>query len=236
MARYTIDDDHPPILTAKVGDNSDQFPDVLALYVPPPALILDMTYGRGVFWRKVEQEFAVHYIGGDLDRPRTMHEELYLVVANDIDSELSNTHYDFRSLPEEWADRFDAVVLDPPYLYQGGIETLKDSIDRGYKNKERSRSGIHGVALVHQLYAAGMSEAYRVLRRKGILIVKCMDQVMSGKQVWMGWEMQRLAETLGFVSEDLFVLVNKSTPTMRHKVQDHARRNHSYFLVFKRRP
>ncbi len=181
--KYQIDDDHPPILTAKVGDNSDQFPDVLALYVPPPALVLDMTYGRGVFWRKVKNvEFGIDpYNKNYFDWLRSSDYDGYTLFANDIDPDQGTFSFDFRELPLEWTEQFDAVVLDPPYLYQGGIETLKDSIDRGYKNKERSRSGIHGVALVHQLYAAGMSEAYRVLRRKGALIVKCMDQVMSGE-------------------------------------------------------
>jgi hypothetical protein len=43
-------------------------------------------------------------------------------------------------------------------------------------------------------------------------------------------------EQLGFKKEDLFVLVQDHQPTMRHKPeqQKHARRNHSYFLVFRR--
>ena len=81
------------------------------------------------------------------------------------------------------------------------------------------------------MYAQAYIEAYRVLRKGGFLIVKCMDQVMSGKQTWMHTEMQRLAEILGFKNKDLFVMVMNGTPTMRHNIQKHARRNHSYFLV-----
>ncbi len=201
-----------PVLTAKQGTNADLFPDILRLYLEDGAEILDATYGRGVFWRNIP-------------------DDKYRIVKNDIDQERGDVHYDFRELPEEWENRFEAVILDPPYLYTGGFRTLRDSIDRGYRNRERARSGIHGVAAVHQMYALGMVEAYRVLQVGGFLIVKCMDQVMSGKQTWMHLEMQRLAEILGFKNKDLFVMVANSTPTMRHARQLHARRNHSYFLV-----
>lgn len=202
-----------PVLTAKQGTNADLFPDILRLYVPDHSKVLDMTYGRGVFWKNVDKNN-------------------YTLIMNDLDPDRGITSYDAGDLPEEWEDYFDAVVYDPPYLYTGGFRTLKASIDKGYKNKVRASKGISGVARVHQMYAQAYIEAYRVLKKKGIFIVKCMDQVMSGKQTWMHSEMQRLAEILGFKSKDLFVLVANSTPTMRHDRQLHARRNHSYFLVF----
>lgn len=201
-----------PVLTAKQGTNADLFPDILRLYVDDGAEILDATYGRGVFWRNIP-------------------EDKYNVTRNDIDIGRGDVHHDFRSLPSSWDNHYDVAVLDPPYLYTGGFNTLRDSIDRGYRNRARARSGIHGVAAVHQMYAQGMIEMYRVLKKGGFLIIKCMDQVMSGRQTWMHIEMQRLAEILGFKPKDLFVMVANSTPTMRHRRQLHARRNHSYFLV-----
>lgn len=201
-----------PVLTAKKGTNADLFPDIMRLYVADGADVLDMTYGNGVFWRNIP-------------------DDRYNVTKNDIEDGRGSTHHDFRELPSSWNESYDAVILDPPYLYTGGFRTLRDSIDRGYRNRERARSGIHGVAAVHQMYAQAYIEAYRVLRKGGCLVVKCMDQVMSGKQTWMHLEMQRLAEILGFKNKDLFVMVMNGTPTMRHNIQKHARRNHSYFLV-----
>jgi tRNA G10 N-methylase Trm11 len=201
-----------PVLTAKKGTNADLFPDIMRLYVADGADVLDMTYGNGVFWRQIP-------------------DDRYNVTKNDIEDGRGSTSHDFRELPSDWDENFDTVILDPPYLYTGGFRTLRDSIDRGYRNRERARSGIHGVAAVHQMYAQAYIEAYRVLKKGGFLIVKCMDQVMSGKQTWMHTEMQRLAEILGFKNKDLFVMVMNGTPTMRHNIQKHARRNHSYFLV-----
>jgi len=56
-----------------------------------------MTYGRGVFWKNVERDFDVLYISSndELDRPRTVHEEQYAVVANDIDPQRGAFSYDF---------------------------------------------------------------------------------------------------------------------------------------------
>jgi len=97
--------------------------------------------------------------------------------------------------------------------------------------------GIYGVAAVDALYYAGMKEAHRVLDANGILIVKCMDQVMSGKQEWGHIKYHNYGTELGFKAEDLFVLMQNGQPTMRHKPeqQKHARRNHSYFLVMRKK-
>lgn len=212
-------------MTAKVGTNADLFPDVLKLYVPKGSFVLDMTWGNGVFWRNVPIINAQ-----SPDQTAGWH-----VYANDIDPSRGDFHFDFRDV--QWGDgTFDAVVLDPPYLYTGGFRTLKDSIDRGYNNRARAETGIYGVEAVDQMYADGIREAFRVLKKKGLLILKCQDQVMSGRQEWAHVKYAQYATDIGFRQEDLFVLVQRGMPTMRHKPenQKHARRNHSYFLVFKK--
>jgi hypothetical protein len=204
-----------PILTAKQGTNADLFPDILKLYVPENSLILDMTYGRGVFWKNV-----------DISK--------YFIYRNDLNSDLGESHEDFRET--SWDDSvFDAVVFDPPYLYVGGFRTFKASVDAGYGNRQRAvEQGIYGVAGVDKMYKDGILEAHRILKPKGILIGKCMDQVMSGKVVMQHRTYINYAESIGFIVQDFFVLVQQSVPTMRHNYQIHARRNHSYFMVLRK--
>lgn len=209
-----------PILTCVKGSNADLFPDILKLYVPKGSVILDATYGRGVFWKKVNQE-----------------ENDYLLIKNDIDTKFIDTvsfHYDCRKLPSYWKEFFDAVAIDLPYLYVGGFRTLRYSLDAGYGNKERANKGIYGVKAVDQMHYDAMREAYRVLKPKGVLILKCMDQVQSGIQVWQHVTYLNYGEEIGFRNEDLFVLMHSGMPLMRHKRQLHARRNHSYALVFRK--
>ena len=206
-----------PILTARVcRTNAEQFVDVLELYVEKGAKVLDTTWGRGVFWKLIPE--------GDYD-----------VTKNDIDPDRGDTHHDFAALPTRWRESFDCVVLDPPFLLTGGWQTLKKSIDRGYQNKARAAKGVAGAAKVMQMYAGAYVEAHRVLKDKGVFVVKTMDQVESGKQQWMSVRLLQLADLLGFDSLDWFIMVNSNTPTMRHEKQVHARRNHSHWLIFKKR-
>lgn len=211
------------VVTAKVGNNDDVFPGILKLYVPKGSIIADVTYGRGIFWKQIN----------DYD---------YTILRSDLNADNVDHNADFCALPYP-SNSLDSLVLDPPYLYTGGWKTLRGYFHEtkegwagsSYGNVERSAKGISGVQAVDQLYFRGIKEAYRVLRHKGILIIKSMDQVMSGKQVWAHMTYHNFAEANGFRSEDLFVMVRKSPPLMRHKPenQKHARRNHSYFQIFK---
>ena len=88
-------------------------------------------------------------------------------------------------------------------------------------------------AAVTDLYREAGREAYRVLRDNGILIVKCQDEVSANKQWLTHVEIINDYEELGFYTKDLFVVVRSNKPSVtRLKKQVHARKNHSYFLIF----
>ncbi len=222
-----------PVLTAGVfASNSEQFPQILGLYVPPPARVLDMTFGNGVFWKNVD-----HRIVGIQPNVWEEEEDRYHLWTNDVDPERGYFSHDLRNLPEEWQESFDAVILDPPYLQIGGIQTLKASIDRGYKNRESDKKSKSGkIGAVERLYGGGIIQAHKVLKRSGILIIKCMDQVRGGQQQWLTQDLMDLCRIFGFRNADKFVYVNKNKPTMRHDTQKHARHNESYWLVARKRP
>ena len=192
-----------PILTAKKGNNSDLFPDILKLYVPPKSKVADVTYGRGAFWKKVDME-------------------LFDLHPSDL-----KTGTDLKNLPYENSS-FDAFVIDPPYAHSSTVE-LKSPIANSY-----NLNSVSGRRNILSLYFNGMVEAWRVLNRNAILIVKCQDEVESGQQRWNHVVIMGYAESLGFKCIDLFVLLRKGKPVMRHEHQLHARKNHSYFLIFKK--
>ncbi len=224
------------IQSTHMGGNAEQFADILALHVPAGGKIADVTYGGGVFWVKVEPD-------------------TYTVVASDI--ELRDGHrfdkgftyldaVDCRALPH--ADQsFDCVVLDPPYMegfYRRAVEQLACSgshiaLRRAYSELGSTCEPAEGVPRWHDavvdMYMRAGVEAHRVLRPGGVLIVKCQDEVSSNKQRLTHVEIVTGFEDLGFHCRDLFVQVRNNAPGVsRLKTQVHARKNHSYFLVFER--
>lgn len=204
------------LLSAHVGGNAELFPSILKLHVPEGSRIADVTYGQGVFWKQVE-----------LKR--------YKLVPSDI-----QTGIDCRRLPYK-DQSFDCIVLDPPYmegLYRPATSHLAGSgthkeFRRHYSNGEPTNGGPKYHEAVTDLYFKAGAEAYRVLRSNGVLIVKCQDEVSANTQRLTHVQIINRYESLGFYTKDLFVVVRTNRPVVsRLKKQVHARKNHSYFLVF----
>ncbi|MBI5453787.1 MAG: site-specific DNA-methyltransferase [Deltaproteobacteria bacterium] len=204
------------LLSAYTGSNADIFPHILSLHVPAGAHIADVTYGRGVFWRNV-----------NLSK--------YVLYPTDISHGI-----DCRALPYNDAS-LDVVVLDPPYmegLFRNQIQHKAgggshSAFRNYYSNGDEVSSGAKWHAAVTDLYFKAGSEAYRVLKDNGVLIVKCQDEVSANRQCLTHVEIINEYEKNGFYTKDLFIVVRTNRPVItRLKKQVHARKNHSYFLVF----
>ena len=203
------------IVSAHVGANEHVFPQILDLHVPPGSTIADVTYGKGIFWKRVDPE-------------------AYHVLASDVE-----TGVDCRVLP--YGDEsVDCVVLDPPYMEgffrsdgrtlagTGNYAAFRDTYSDG-----RPRKGPKYHAAVLDLYFKAGREALRVLRSGGIFIVKCQDEVSANVQNLTHVELINEYVQCGFYAKDLFVVVRSNRPAVSRIVrQVHARKNHSYFLVF----
>lgn len=202
------------VLSASTDGNDIVFPDILRLYVRPGCTVADVTYGKGVFWKNV---------------PRG----LYDVRATDI-----STGTDCRSLP--YGDgEVDCVVLDPPYMHSPGgtAHATHAAFERHYRNNgSGNQTGSKYHQAVIDLYDEAGVEACRVLRDNGVLIVKCQDEVCANRQQFTHVELMKIYEKMGLVAEDMFVVVRQNRPGVSRMVrQVHARKNHSYFLVFWKR-
>lgn len=198
-----------PILTARIGTSADIFPDILALYVKPESAIADLTYGKGVFWRKV-----------DIRK--------YNLYASDLCPKLDFVHkIDARKTPYPDAS-MDVVIFDPDFG-NGSTKPRKIMDDQYEMGANRTPDGIRA------LYWYVMMEMKRILKRGGISIIKCQDMVNSGKQQRIAMEIQQVATSaLGWTDLDRFTLVRQGIPMMRHAHQVHARKNESCFWVFQK--
>jgi hypothetical protein len=204
-------------LSAHIGDNSEIFTKILDLHVPKGATVADVTYGKGVFWKKVNPQD-------------------YRVVRSDIQDGV-----DCRDLPY-WKNSLDCIILDPPYM-EGLYRKDKGHMAGGgshqafrehYSNGEATNGdGPKWHNAVLDMYFRAGREAHRVLKPGGVLIVKCQDEVSANTQRLTHVEIIVKYEELGFYAKDLFVVVRTNAPCITRLIkQVHARKNHSYFLVF----
>ena len=205
------------ICSAHVGVNEDVFPHVLDLHVPRGATVADVTYGKGIFWKRVP-------------------DGVYEVLATDI-----QTGTDCRDLPYEDGS-IGCVVLDPPYM-EGLFRRDKSNLAGNgtyaafretYSNGQPAGADAPKYhAAVLDLYFSAGREAYRVLQPSGVFVVKCQDEVSANRQNLTHVELINEFASMGFYAKDLFVLVRPNRPAVSRMLrQRHARKNHSYFLVF----
>lgn len=180
-------------------------------YIHESDLTLDVTFGQGRWWSKW--------------RPGQL-------VTNDINRyTLADLHYDFQHLPPEWTDTFDVVAYDPPYKLNGTGGSHPS--DKGY--------GVDGtytsIADKHELIMAGVRQCARVVKPGGVLLIKCQDQVSSGKVRWQTFMIYEYLTPHVHRPCELIDLLHlegyRAQPEGRRQV--HARRNYSTLMVFKRR-
>lgn len=200
------------VFSSYVGNNSGLFSQILDLYVESGAKVADVTYGRGAFWRDVDRK-DIELLGTDL-----------------------KDGVDCRALP--YGDgEIDALILDPPYMHTPGqgAHVGHQNFEGYYRNNATKATGTtskYHEAVLDLYYAAG-KEALRVLRNGGMFIVKCQDEVCANRQRLTHVELINEFEGYGFLCEDLFVITRTTKPGVSRMIrQRHARKNHSYFLVF----
>lgn len=147
------------------GTNADLIADAAELgYLDWNWDILDATWGKGNFWTKWS--------------PRLTH----FLTKNDLYVPEAEFNYDFRAFPPEWEERFRAVVFDPPYKLQGTSSNAGPASSNASYGMDREYQPTESV---YALYCDGVTECARVLKPGGFLLVKCMDQVVSGRVEWM---------------------------------------------------
>ena len=209
------------VFSAYVRNNEEIYPLILSLYGPIGSEIADVTYGKGVFWKKVNpSDYNLHF--------------------TDI-----KTGVDCRNLPYENCS-MDCVVIDPPYMEgfyrrnsdhlagNGTFSSFREAYSDGSIYEQKKDTPKYHDAVLDMYYSAGC-EAVRVLKSKGIMIVKCQDEVSANKQHLTHVEIINEYTKHGLTIEDLFVMIRNNRPSISTlKKQVHVRKNHSYFLVFRK--
>jgi len=126
---------------------------------------------------------------------------------------------DVTQLPWElW--NLESIIFDPPYNVGDG--------------KMVQRYG--GYSSVQEMFVfldTAMDNFHRVLRPGGTLVIKVQDTSVGGQNFWTHIHFINYGVTAGFELIDLFILVNQQKMN-NGKPSRMARKEHCYFLVFKR--
>lgn len=193
-------------------NNAKAIADCVTLgYIRPTDRVLDCTYGLGRFWRTYE-----HPEG--------------LIVASDVDPERSPIGYAVDACAMPWGDgEFDVTVCDPPYKLNGTPNSGGPAaMDADYGVAEASTWQDR-----HVIMGAMLSEALRVTKPRGIVLFKCMDQVVSGKIRFQTMIFATQAEEQGAeLVAQLHVPGYRPQPAGR--AQKNPRSNYSTLLVLRR--
>lgn len=186
---------------------------ILNLHVPNHIIDCDPTYSIGNFYKDT-----------GISEPKYKY---------DILPQIEGVKYgDSRNLPLT-DESIMCMMFDPPFLATKG-KSLKNNKDN---NKINKRFGVYpNEKLLHKFYIDSMNEAYRVLKKNGILIFKCQDKVSSGNQYMSHVFIANEAVKIGFYPKDLFILLSKNRliADWQAKNQKNARKFHCYFWVFQK--
>lgn len=191
-------------LSGVVGDNSDLMAQVAKLWVCESDVVADVTFGRGVFWRKLSGQ------------PTHAHD-------------LQTDGVDCRKLPH--ADNsIDVLVLDPPYRpNHGNPLPTNHGLSQAYGLGNAELESMNDVL---DLYAAALGEAARVVKAGGRALVKCQDMTYGHRLHLVSMDVLRLMVAAGFEFADQFVMVNNTQlASGQWEKQERARRSHSILWV-----
>ena len=171
----------------------------------------DLTYGNGGFWKNLPEPLFKF----DID-PQTEETQCF-----------SSTNVPIND------GQIESVMFDPPFLTY-----IKQGREHNSVMGKRF-SGYWSYDDLASHYKATILEAYRILAKKGIFVIKCQDIVHNHKFHPTHINIVTWATGM-FRLKDMFILAAKNrmpipqTDGTKKKVQKHARIHHSYFLVLEK--
>lgn len=130
----------------------------------------------------------------------------------------------------------ESIVIDMPFIISPrDCKSIMEG--EGKKNNLifKRFSSFYPVSELLENYYHILNEAKRVLKNDGICVFKCQDTITGGHYLASMEYSWFIGECIGLELYDQFVL-NARTRIKSGKIkkQEHARKYHSYFLVFKK--
>jgi hypothetical protein len=200
-----------PLPSVWDGEDNELLERLLCFYPRnEPKRILDATVNGGRFWKGSTREI----IGMDIShshRPALVGDNMIMPFADSV---------------------FDVIVYDPPHIPNQGKDKQKDFNTRFGLGQRSSKE--RGYTFSH-LYPPFMKEAYRTLIPEGVLFCKIADYIHHHQYQWAHIELIQAATNEGFRACDC-IIKTRTAPIVdpRWKIAHHSRRQHSYWLIFRK--
>lgn len=202
---------YEPLASTWDADDAELLERMLDFYPrEEPGRILDATINGGRFWRGSKRPI----IGMDVEakhRPNLVGDNSCMPFQNQA---------------------FEVVVYDPPHIPNQGRDKSKDfNIRFGLVLRSAKENGY---SFAHT-YPPFLREAYRVLKPEGILFCKISDYIHDHRYQWAHVDLIQAAREAGFFPCDCIIKIRKG-PIIdpRWKTAHHTRRQHCYWLVFRK--
>jgi len=173
----------------------------------PDGFELDPTYSIGNFYKKIPQPKLKYDIAPQSSDVKQ---------ADCTDLPLDN-------------NSIQSIMFDPPFIAGIPTETAKKGIISSRFGSYKSIPRKDGL---WEMYLKAMAEFSRILKDNGVLVVKCQDTISDGNQFLSHIELINYGCLLGLYPKDLFVLLAENRVIKKYPQQKHARKFHSYFIVF----
>lgn len=203
MEQSNIFSDHDVIKS--ISFNQDEIiGNIIKLYAPA-GIECDPTYSKGNFYKNISAPVYKY----DL-----------IVQADGV------VQCDCRSLPLLDAS-IKSTMFDPPFII--------GKIPPGKQPRMMERFGVYNnIKDLWGMYNDSLKEFYRILEPGGVLVFKCQDLSKYGRQYFSEYMVIKMAITCGYYLKDKFILLAKQRMNVPYNKtnQIHARKHHSYFLVF----
>ncbi len=180
--------------------------DILEIHIEGDRFELDPCYGYGGFYEAIPEPDLKF----DLE-PKTP----------------GVTIADVRRLPIP-GGTIRSAIFDPPFI--AGNKTGGGLMGDRY-------GFFDTIEELYSFFESSLQELGRVMSWTGSLVVKCQDLIYGRTNYPIVPVVYHLALLAGFYPRDVFILVNNNRPMRANmQVQNHARKTHTYLIVFSRSP
>ena len=161
-------------------DEQELIRDILYLHCNNKSIDLDPTYSIGNFYKKGLKEPKYKF---------------------DINPQINGVKKSCSTnLPLD-NDSLDVIMFDPPFMFEKRNRKNNNIMNKRFSMYE------NGFDELKKHYKGTLKEAYRILKKRGVMIFKCQD-FTDTKTTLTHCFVNQWANDVGFYVKDLFILLN----------------------------